>query len=189
MADKSIDLTIPSLRLTPLDSPEVKTPKRKKRGKSSSSIESTRVGPDGDSVIIKQKFGPLPPGIKKPSPQKKSQNELRKTPKKGASSPRKTRSTKAQEDKEVDETWEKAVEVARGMPEGAVSSDEENMPEEEEDVDSDGESSRKKSCSVLQKAAKQIKKLKENAENGVAGKKRKREESGTSKGSDRLSHH
>ena len=134
MADDSINLSIPSLQLSTLDTPEKLSPKKKKKGRTPSkalkdSMDSSRSFPDGDSVIVKQKAPPLPSG-KAMSSVKKN----KKSPKKKSKEER----MEEEEDsdaREMDVSWEKAVAAARGLPEGAESSDEEmkeDLVEEEE---------------------------------------------------------
>jgi hypothetical protein len=128
MADDSINLSLPSLQLLSLDSPEKLSPKSKKeKGKipskvSKASMNFPRSFPDGDSIIVKQKPMPISPSSAK---------------KKKKPSPKKT-DVKIEEDSdanEMDVSWEKAVEAARGLPEGAESSDKDLEDHSEEMVD------------------------------------------------------
>lgn len=199
MADDSINLSIPSLQLTTLDTPEQLSPKKKRKAKkpSASSIDTLRSGPDGDSVIVKQKFPPLPSGNTPKSP---SKSKAKSTPlKKGKKKVVVEQENPDSDLEQMDVSWEKAVETARGLPEGATSSDDEMKAGS--DQEADGEKPKKKKlkvvsllcetfvemnyivwAQVLKAAAKQFKKLTgEGAANGV-GKKRKMEDETEEKG-------
>ncbi|ELU16136.1 hypothetical protein CAPTEDRAFT_163846 [Capitella teleta] len=182
MADDSINLSIPSLQLTTLDTPEQLSPKKKRKAKkpSASSIDTLRSGPDGDSVIVKQKFPPLPSGNTPKSP---SKSKAKSTPlKKGKKKVVVEQENPDSDLEQMDVSWEKAVETARGLPEGATSSDDEMKAGS--DQEADGEKPKKKKLKVLKAAAKQFKKLTgEGAANGV-GKKRKMEDETEEKGKD-----
>ena len=194
MDDYSINLTIPSLNLA---SPDTPTQRRKSRTQKqpntapkspSSSIRSGRGGPEGDSVTLKHKFGPLPTGnvvqttvtpkksAKKrtkskseseenhsPSPPKitspataantsaksDGKKNVSRTSSRSPASAKKSRRRNTSRDinetgitdqatilskvtkkgkVSSDESWERAVEKARGLPEGAAC-----VEEEEED--------------------------------------------------------